>query len=185
MLWLLVGLGALAIWSFAAIGNNNAQKKNIVEIAQTQLPAGAPILTKMPVIGPLRGIGIADDYLLLIDGAVLYPVASTALITVEVITDGRTISKVSRPSQIAGGVIGAAIAGPVGAIIGGLGASSFTTVAPPKEVKLRLLLADTLYPKFDIDFIELTTTGNTYGPVSLDEAETWSARLQGVLHKLN
>ncbi len=184
LLWLIFGLGALAVWGFVTIGNDQAQKTGVLEKAKAQLPSDAPILVKKSAMGQLRGIGISDDHLLLIDGESLYPVQLTALITVEVLTDGATKNSVSRSSQVAGGLIGAAVAGPVGAIIGGLGASSRTTNAPPKQVKLRLILADAVHPKFDIDFIEMTATGNTHGIVAQDEAETWFARLQGVLHKL-
>ena len=183
LLWVALGMMALAVWGFVTMGNDNAQKLGVLERAKLQLPPDTPILIKKSVMGQLRGIGISDDCLLLVDGENLHAIAPTALITVEVLTDGATTNRISRPSQIAGGLVGAAIAGPVGAIIGGLGASSRTTNAPPKQVKLRLILADTVHPKFDIDFIEMTATGNTHGTVALDEAETWFARLQGVLHK--
>lgn len=183
LLWVALGMMALAVWGFVTMGNDSAQKLGVLERAKSQLPPDTPILIKKSVMGQLRGIGISDDCLLLVDGENLHAIAPTALITVEVLTDGATTNRISRPSQIAGGLVGAAIAGPVGAIIGGLGASSRTTNAPPKQVKLRLILADTAHPKFDIDFIEMTATGNTHGTVALDEAETWFARLQGVLHK--
>lgn len=183
ILWVGLGFLILAIWGFASIGSDTAQKSKVLEEAQSHLPPGSPILVKKSTIGLLRGIGISDDRLILIDGENLHPVELDSLISAEVITDGATVSSVSRPSQIAGGLVGAAVAGPVGAIIGGLGASSRTTAAPPKQVKLRLILADVTYPKFDIDFIEMTATGNTHGTLALDEAETWFARLQGVLHK--
>lgn len=184
MLWLALALGALAIWGFVTMGQDSTQKNEVLEKATARLPTGSPILIKKSAMGLLRGIGISEDCILLIDGKNMHPIESTGLITVEVVTDGAIINAVSRPSQIAGGLIGAAVAGPVGAIIGGLGASSRTTAAPPKQVKLRLILADAIYPKFDIDFIEMTATGNTPGMAALDEAETWLARLQGVLHKL-
>jgi hypothetical protein len=184
LLWGVVLCAALSIWGFIQIGKDSAQKMSVLDKAKAQLSNNAPILVKKSSIGQLRGLGISEDCILLIDGENLYPLTPQLLISAEVITDGTTTNKVSRQSQVVGGLVGAAIAGPVGAIIGGLGASSRTTITPPNSVKLRLIIADTVYPKFDIDFIEMTATGNTHGAIALDEAETWFARLQGVIHSL-
>lgn len=183
MLVVILVLGGLAIWGFVQIGKDNQQKQGIVDQLTSQLPGGSPVLMKKAMAGALRGIGFGDGELILVDNQTSEVLPISGLVSAEVITDNATVQKVSRSSQVVGGLAGAALAGPVGAIIGGLGASSRTASAPPKAVKLRLITTSRNYPKFDVDFIEMTATGNTQGLVALDEAETWFARIQGMLHE--
>ena len=183
MLVVIIFLGGLAVWGFIQIGKDNEQKQGIKDHLASQLPEGSPILMKKSITGSLRGIGFGEDQLILVDNQISEILPLIGLVSAEVITDNATVQKVSRASQVAGGFVGAALAGPVGAIIGGLGASSRTESAPPKAVKLRLITTSRIYPKFDIDFIEFTATGSTLGLLALDEAETWFARIQGMLHE--
>ncbi|WP_321323781.1 hypothetical protein [uncultured Parasphingorhabdus sp.] len=182
IIWVILGLVALPVWGFISNASDNAEKTGIINQISADLPDGTPVLVKKATLGATKGLAITGDTVLLIDGLTRHRVDYDDLISAEIITDGATINQTSRVSQVAGGLVGAAIAGPAGAIIGGLGASSRSSKAPPKQVKLRLTLADIKYPKFDIDFIEMTNTGNTLGAIALEEAETWLARLQGVIH---
>ena len=183
MLVVIIFLGGLAVWGFIQINKDNEHKQGIEEHLASQLPEGSPILIKISVTGSLRGIGFGEDQLILVDNQISEILPLSGLVSAEVITDNATVQKVSRVSQVAGGFVGAALAGPVGAIIGGLGASSRTASAPPKAVKLRLITTSRIYPKFDIDFIEFTATGSTLGLLALDEADTWFARIQGMMHE--
>lgn len=173
----------LAIWGFFQLGSDGDKRANIKAKVAPELPEGAHILVKIPMTSFPRGIGFGDGKLILIDHHATETLPISAVVSAEVVTDNATLHKVSRGSQVAGGLVGAAIAGPVGAIIGGLGASGRSVSAPPNSVKLRLITTSRTYPKFDVDFIEMTATGKTHGMTALDEAETWFARIQGMLHE--
>lgn len=78
-----------------------------------------------------RGLSIdsSSQQICLIVGDVLFPNPFSAVLEAEIVVDGKTVTKTSRGSQAVGVVVGAVLAGGLGAVIGGLSASS-STISP-------------------------------------------------------
>ncbi|MGG1758515.1 hypothetical protein ABEQ76_05520 [Bacillus velezensis] len=81
------------------------------------------------------------------------------IVDVEIIIDGKAISKVSKGEAFLGASVGGALAGSVGAIVGG-GTASSSTKEYVKSIHLRLCVEDYDYPYYDIAFF----TGAFYDP---------------------
>lgn len=71
----------------------------------------------------------------------------------EVIIDGETVTKTSRSSQLGGALIGAALTGGVGAIIGGLSGVK-TSQEKVQKVQLKLIVNDIKNPIVLISFLD-------------------------------
>lgn len=78
--------------------------------------------------------------------------------SVEVITDGTTISSTNRGSQLLGAAVGGLAFGGVGAIVGGLSGSSKTSVKV-KKLSIRVIVDDNVNPIFNVTFFNWTGGG--------------------------
>ncbi|MEK3719237.1 SHOCT domain-containing protein [Paenibacillus sp. FSL H8-0034] len=74
------------------------------------------------------------------------------ILEVEVVEDGNTITKTSRGSQVGGALIGAVLAGGVGAIIGGLSGSKVQSNRI-NRIDLKMVVNDTEKPVVFINFM--------------------------------
>lgn len=95
------------------------------------------------------------------------------ILKVELFEGGNSVTSSSR--SIGGAVVGGALFGGVGAIIGGLGGSTKSS-ATVNKIEIRLIVNDKLNPIYDIDFlngeINKDKLSNTYDNIS-KEARTW------------
>lgn len=75
----------------------------------------------------------------------------------EIIIDGETVSKTSRSSQIGGVVVGAVLAGGVGAIIGGLSGKT-ASKEKVEKIQLKVIVNDTKKPVRILTFLDEPST---------------------------
>ena len=115
--------------------------------------------------------------------AVMMELSASDILEVDVISDGKTVTKTSRGSQIIGTVVGGALLGGIGALIGGLSAESQSTPMTV-GVKLRLLLKNVTYPVHIIDFSEYSPSTSkalflpeVHGP----EAVEWAGLIKNFI----
>lgn len=80
----------------------------------------------------------------------------------EVLIDGETVTKTSRSSQLGGALIGAVVAGGVGAIIGGLSGNT-SSKEKVEKIQLKIIVNDTRKPIRMISFLE--------EPISVDKKD--------------
>ncbi|MFD2117273.1 hypothetical protein ACFSTH_13065 [Paenibacillus yanchengensis] len=73
------------------------------------------------------------------------------ILQLEILSDGSSITKTSRKGQFGGAIIGGALAGGVGAIIGGTGASQ-TTKEMVKKIQLRIIVNNSFKTYYEITF---------------------------------
>ncbi|WP_223837330.1 hypothetical protein [Bacillus swezeyi] len=78
------------------------------------------------------------------------------IIEAEVTVDDNSVSKVSRGSQLAGAMVGGAVAGGIGAVIGGLSSDKVETKRF-RKITLKIKLDDFKSPIFKIDFLPSKT----------------------------
>lgn len=182
IVWVIIALGGLAIFGFLNLVRDTEQRGQLDALLRQHAGEGE-VLSKKSQIGPSIGLALRGDrFFLGVDQAVVeFP--SSAIIEASVQTDGATVTRVSRSSQIGGAAVGAVIAGPLGAAVGALSASSRTALSTPKDVRLRLVIDSDDFPLVDIPFIEATATGVTNGHVALRQAEEWLARIKVLMRR--
>ena len=92
------------------------------------------------------------------------------IMKVEIIKDGTQIATTNRGSQILGAAVGAVALGGVGAVIGGLSASS-TTLNGAKRIAIRVTVNDTFRPVHDVTFYaSKDKKGGKQGDPTFDQA---------------
>jgi len=100
------------------------------------------------------------------------------LISVEIITDGNTVTSTKRGSQAAGVLVGGAVLGGLGAVIGGL---SGATVSNKKvsKIDLRIVVNDPRHPTHTVNFFSRKDEDREDPLVvkSLEGVSTWQARI--------
>lgn len=109
------------------------------------------------------------------------------LLSSELKIDEDTVTKTDRLSQTTGALVGATLAGGVGAIVGGLSAKSRTTTET-KRITLRLVIDDLLHPVHDMVFF--TAENESAGQPEIETikkslalAERWHALLSIAIHR--
>lgn len=102
--------------------------------------------------------GIAIDHsqkkICLIDGSAYNLVDFDYIISCELKENGEEIIKTSRTSQLAGAVIGGALFGGVGAVIGGLSGSKVKNAGKIKDLDLEIIINDTENPIHTVSFLD-------------------------------
>lgn len=78
------------------------------------------------------------------------------ILEVEVIVDGEMITKTSRSSQVGRAVLGALLAGGVGAIIGGVTGKT-SSIKKVKSIQLKIIVNDIKNPILMVDFLNENT----------------------------
>lgn len=74
------------------------------------------------------------------------------IVEVKLIEDNVTVTKTSRGSQLGGALVGGALAGGVGAVIGGLSASS-TSEEKVESIKLEIVVDSLTNPVYSVQFL--------------------------------
>ena len=127
-----------------------------------------------------KGYHLFDQ--LLSSGTVMTIIGFDDILECEVVASGKTVTKTSRTSQIAGAAIGAIIAGGVGAIIGGLSGTKATEPALD-GICLRVLINDMENPVHLVDFMG-ETDGRSPSPDEAYLAATdWHAKLRIIMEQ--
>lgn len=169
-----------------AFKSSDKRKEEIEKLHQqlNQLPNFKPkkTLIKYYVAGN-KGISLDDDSkqicLIVNNQLILKPF--TDIIETQVVVDGKTITKTSRGSQALGIAVGGVLAGGLGALIGGLSASTSET-KKIKNVSLKLLMNDLTIPVHEVGLIGVSpATGYEPLNLALTQAEEWDNLLKIVL----
>jgi hypothetical protein len=84
-----------------------------------------------------------------------------SILSIEVVEDGKTITKTDRGSQIGGALIGGLAFGGVGAVIGGLSGKTSSEIKVNK-LTLHLIIDDVQRPVFDIDLLSFQTQKGSF-----------------------
>ncbi len=77
------------------------------------------------------------------------------ILEAKIIEDGVSVTSVKRGSQVASAALGVLALGPLGGVVGGLSGKT-ESVKRTNQITLRILLNDTEWPVFEIDFIANT-----------------------------
>jgi hypothetical protein len=106
----------------------------------------------------------------------------SSLVSVEIVENGSTVSKSSRGSQLLGAAVGGALAGGVGAIIGGLSGASASRQKVSK-VSLHVITDSPDAPFFELKVFhdaEIEKGGFVYNQLTA-ELMPWYGRLKAIL----
>ncbi|MED4908867.1 SHOCT domain-containing protein [Brevibacillus centrosporus] len=117
-----------------------------------------------------------SNVIYLIEGYQKRKISYKDLLQSEIIEDGVQVTSTSRASQIGGALIGAVVAGGIGAIIGGLSGKQETT-KKVKKIDLKLTINDTKNPIFTINFFDIgdvtVTKDNPNYREAIEKANHW------------
>jgi hypothetical protein len=167
----------------------------IYAIGSVLTPARRKMLTALrrkgqhrPVCDARNGMNVTRDGELLIATVSkrrveIATVAPQALLDVEVIENGTSITTTNRASQVGGAVVGALALGGVGAIIGGLSGSK-KSESKVDDLRLRVVLGDRTRPEHVINLISggAHARKSAYYRAQRQVADEWSARLRALRH---
>ncbi len=107
------------------------------------------------------------------------------IVSAEVETNGRSLTKTNRGSQAAGAAVGAVLLGPAGLLLGGLTGSKRTEELI-KQVSLKLYTNDLISPVTTINFLDSWTGFKADSLVvkqAAQSADEWYGRLRAILQR--
>lgn len=108
-------------------------------------------------------------------------VGARKIMSVTVYEDQRSITHANRGRQIGAAYVGNKLAGPAGAIIGGLGARQHSEDLV-QRVTLRIELEEPTKPVIDVDFLTAAAPrGSQYHERANQEARTWSSLITAMI----
>ncbi len=154
---IIIGLVVVAtiVWAFMSA----ASSRDKVRTAQIELGALSGFKPDQAIIKAVKGPaaqGVAIDHsarkLCLIQGADKRVIPFADLVSVELVVDGDTVTKTARGGQLVGMAAGALLAGGVGAVVGGLSAST-TSKRKVSDIALKLLVNDIERPTHVVQFV--------------------------------
>ncbi|MGZ9868111.1 hypothetical protein ACU3L3_06790 [Priestia endophytica] len=148
----------VAIGIFLIYWTNQITQKEMMELAQKDGVLRKKIMdkynaNKIFIHRGEEGIAIKPDEngIIIFNTSTEQVVDKKDILQSEIIEDGTTISQVSRTGQVGGALVGGMLAGGVGAVVGGLGASR-TQTQKVTNIKLRLTVNDVNSPIKQITF---------------------------------
>lgn len=112
------------------------------------------------------------------------------LVSVEVLLDNATITSTNRLSQVGGAVVGGALFGVAGALVGGLSGSSRTSDGI-RKISVKLIIDDFNSPNHEVVFLDWSHSKKGLSPDNqvvkdaLKEAEKWHARFSTIIKRLD
>lgn len=175
---------ATIVWALMSA----ASSRDKVRTAQIELDALPGFKADQTVLKAVKGPaaqGVAIDRsartLCLIDGAEKRVIPFADLVAVELLIDGDTVTKTSRGGQLVGMAAGGLLAGGVGAIVGGLSAST-TAKRKVTDVTLKLLVNDVAKPTHAVHFVP-GQVPQALADAAIKEAAQWVDVLKVVLHQ--
>ncbi|WP_431809148.1 SHOCT domain-containing protein [Brevibacillus agri] len=137
--------------------NELAQKRNMMDETIARMRKNENFSISKKYLSDHNDCGIAIDEnakkisFLYMDRAYTYSYKD--ILESEIIEDGISVTKTSRGSQIGGALLGAVLAGGVGAIVGGLSGEK-KTLDKVKNVDLKVIVNDTKNPIHKINFFK-------------------------------
>ena len=185
--FLLICILLIIFCVFMAIKSSGARKEDVGNLALKlqNLPnfSAKKTIIKYNVMSIPNGISLDDTtkQICLIQNGQFILKPFSSIIECQIVVDGKTITKTSRGSQALGMLVGGAIGGGLGVLIGGLSAST-SEQKKIKNVSIKILFNDLSLPSHEFSLIGVSpATG--YKPVSiaLKDAEEWDNVLKIIL----
>lgn len=106
------------------------------------------------------------------------------LMSSELFEDGVTLTKTSRTSQVAGALVGSALLGGVGAIIGGLSGRTESSIGKVNRIDFRLLVNDTSNPSHEVCFLAKAAMKNSPEYTkAIREARHWQGLMEVLIKR--
>lgn len=179
------GLLALMVYGFVEQSKDKAKSKDQLAeflkniesksgFAKTRLHKGASVLVAIDSGSNQLAFAAAPDFRTTYVGA-------NKIMSVSIYEDERSITHAHRGRQIGAAVVGNALGGSTGAIIGGLGAKA-KSMDMVKRVTLRIELDNPSKPLLDIDFLKAQTLRGGYvHEQTSKEARTWSSLVTAIM----
>lgn len=184
---IVIGLFALAAWGFYT----QAQERSEVKDKKGKF------LDHLKTVNGFKQSRVHDDktaYLAVdVDNGRIYfgsapewkptLVSAKQIMSVTIYEDGQTVTHASRLRQVGGALVGNALAGDKGAIIGGLGAKT-TSVDAIKSVVLRLEIDDPRNPIIGVNFLRYPDKrgGRLYEQASV-AARSFSSLITAIMRR--
>jgi hypothetical protein len=118
------------------------------------------------------------------NGLPLKFVAASDIVSASIFEDGEVITSTNRGSQLGGAIVGGALFGGVGAVIGGLSGKT-TATNKVTRVELRIVINDTKRPMHDVAFMSLSDPAQSgiYYPDASQLARHWHAILAVLIRR--
>lgn len=109
------------------------------------------------------------------------------LVSVELLEDGSTVTQTARGSQVGGALVGAVLAGGVGAIIGGLSGKTHAS-SRIETIALRITVADNKMPCRIIELLSMPSgsgfeRSNDVAKQLIGRAREWYSRLEIIIKR--
>lgn len=133
------------------------------------------------------GVAVDEDRreVCVVSGDTLHRFSFEKIISSEIAEDSATVTKTDRGDQLVGVTIGGLVAGPAGAIIGGLSGAT-TSREKVKRVEVVLYLDDMKTPVLHIPFLELPSTVDRSGFIAMhafELAHRWHGFFRAAMHR--
>lgn len=167
-----------------ANNKKNKQEQSLYEKLKN-IPFFSPTKTiiKYSVLGKFDGLSIDDTnkQVCLIKNGECVIKPFTSIIECQIVIDGKTITKTSRGSQVAGMAIGGMLGGGLGVLIGGLSGSTYEQ-KKIKNVSIKLLLNDLSLPSHEFSLVDVSLDKKSNEiSIALKDAEEWDNILKIIL----
>lgn len=105
------------------------------------------------------------------------------ILSAEIVEDGVSISRTNRLSQAGTALVGAALFGGVGAVVGALTGST-TTSGKVKNMELRVVVNDTRNPVFSLRLLRLECNhGHPWHKAARERGRLWQSRLEVLIRQ--
>lgn len=154
--FVLLASAVTALIVYMKISTRDSVQKKVLLQAKSMESAGAD---KFYVSGDgCFALGVST-----VDGKVFYSdrslntihVESNKIISVEIVEDGKSLTRTGSSRSIGGALIGGVVAGPAGAVIGGLGGrTKGISEELVKKIGLKIIVNDTDMPVINVIFID-------------------------------
>lgn len=181
------GLLALMIWGFVEKSKDNAaRKESLIRFHKDMSKRGFTATRLYTSESIFLAVDTTESCRL---AYALNPsfaskfVDATKILSVSVYEDQRSIEHAHRGRQIGAAVVGNALAGSTGAIIGGLGAKNKSTDVV-KSISLRVELDDPQTPILDVNFLKGQTNRGGFAHEKTNrEARAWSSMITALMRR--
>lgn len=175
---------AIAILALPALVHKSSSESDTMKALES-VSNFSKDLVRLSWGGTSLGIDPDNNLVVFVDNNMNTSIFNFAdIVGVEVSRDGQSLVKVNRGGQVGGAVVGAAILGPVGLLIGGLSGSKRTEEFVSR-LSLKIYTSDLHSPVQEIVFHEgtkMSINGMAYRSV-MNEVDRWYGRFMVIVER--